>query len=164
MRVVSSTYLRLLIISPGNLAHTDHREAVECRFESHCPTACLPTSRFGSGCGEGKASTEKRPREKGCGWDCSFRICQKQSKLEHTQCAVCQVTSVMSDSLQLYGAHQTSLSMGFSRQEHWNGLPCPPPGDLYDPGIYLVSLMSPALAGGFFTTGPGLPLIPRVRS
>ena len=40
----------------------------------------------------------------------------------------------------------------FSRQEYWGGLPCPPPGDLPDPGIELMSLMSPALAGGFFTT------------
>ena len=45
-----------------------------------------------------------------------------------------------------------SLSIGFSRQEPWSGLPCPPPGDLPDPGIDPVSLMSPALAGVFFTT------------
>ena len=42
--------------------------------------------------------------------------------------------------------------MGFSRQEYWSGLPCPPPGDLPDPGIEPSSLASPALAGGFFTT------------
>ena len=47
---------------------------------------------------------------------------------------------------------QTPLSMGFSRQEYWSGLPCPPPGDLPDPGIEPASLMSPASAGGFFTT------------
>ena len=34
-------------------------------------------------------------------------------------------------------ARQGPLSMGFSRQEHWSGLPCPPPGDLADPGIYM---------------------------
>jgi len=38
--------------------------------------------------------------------------------------------------------------MRFSRQEYWSGLPCPPPGDLPDPGIKPASLMSPALAGG----------------
>ena len=38
----------------------------------------------------------------------------------------------------------------FSRQEYWRGLPFPSPGDLLDPGIEPVSLMSPALAGGFF--------------
>ena len=43
--------------------------------------------------------------------------------------------------------------MGFSRQEDWSGLPFPPPGDLSDPGIEPVSLMSPALAGGLFATG-----------
>ena len=47
-------------------------------------------------------------------------------------------------------AHQALLSMGFSKQEYWSGLLCPPPGDLPDPGIESVSLMSPALAGGFF--------------
>ena len=47
-------------------------------------------------------------------------------------------------------AHQAPLSMGFSRQEYWSGLPCPPPGDLPDPEIEPVSLAPPALAGGFF--------------
>ena len=41
---------------------------------------------------------------------------------------------------------------GISRQEHWNGLPFPLPGDLPDPGIKRSSLTSPALAGWFFTT------------
>ena len=39
-----------------------------------------------------------------------------------------------------------------SRQEYWNGLPCPPPGDLPAPGMEPESLTSPTLAGGFFTT------------
>ena len=47
-------------------------------------------------------------------------------------------------------AHQAPLSMGVSRQEYWNGLPCPPPGDLPNPEIESVSPKSPALAGGFF--------------
>ena len=42
-------------------------------------------------------------------------------------------------------AHQASLSMGFSRQEHYSGLPCPPPGDLFDPGIKPSTLAAPAL-------------------
>ena len=41
-------------------------------------------------------------------------------------------------------AHQVPLFMGFSRQEYQGGLPCPPPGDLPDPGIEPESLMSPA--------------------
>ena len=53
-----------------------------------------------------------------------------------------------------YGACQVPLSMGFSRQQFWGRLPCPPPGDLpdRDPVMELVPLKSPALAGGFFTT------------
>ena len=42
--------------------------------------------------------------------------------------------------------------MGCSRQEYWSGLPCPPPGDLRNPGSEPTSLMSPVLEGGFFTT------------
>ena len=49
-------------------------------------------------------------------------------------------------------AQQAPLSMGFSRQKYSSGLPCPPPVDLPDAGIEPVSLMSLALAGGFFTT------------
>ena len=49
-------------------------------------------------------------------------------------------------------AHQAPLCMGFFRQEYWRGFPCPSPGDLPSPGIELTSLMSPALAGRFFTT------------
>ena len=51
-------------------------------------------------------------------------------------------------------ALQAPLFMGFSRQECWSGLPCPPPGDLPDPGIELTSLRSPALQAG------SLPLVP----
>ena len=47
-------------------------------------------------------------------------------------------------------AHQAPLLMGFSRQEYWNGLPFPSPGDLPNPGIEHVSLKSPVLAGRFF--------------
>ena len=49
-------------------------------------------------------------------------------------------------------AFQAPLSMGLSRQEYWSGLPGPRPGDLPNPWMEPVFLMSPALAGGFFTT------------
>ena len=58
-------------------------------------------------------------------------------------------------SLWSYGLQSTMLlgPWGFSRQEYWSGLPCPPPpGDLPDPGMEPRSLTSPALASGFFTT------------
>ena len=47
-------------------------------------------------------------------------------------------------------ACKSPLSMGFSRQEYWSGVSCPPPGDLPSPGIEPVSLMSPILGGRFF--------------
>ena len=51
-------------------------------------------------------------------------------------------------------AYQAPLSMGFSRQEDWSGLPFPSPGILPPPGIEPASLTSPALANRFFTTEP----------
>ena len=65
---------------------------------------------------------------------------------------VCMLSCFSHDRLSVTSwivVRQAPLSMGFSRQECWSGLPCPPPGDLPDPGM---ELMSPALAGRFFTT------------
>ena len=61
----------------------------------------------------------------------------------------------MSDSAtQWTVAHQGALSMGFSRQEYWSGLPFPPPEDLPDPGTESSTPASHELAGGFFPTVP----------
>ena len=65
------------------------------------------------------------------------------------------ITSVVSDSLRPYElARQALLSLGFSGHESWGGLPCPPPGDLPDPGMGPASLMS--CTGRRFS----LPLVP----
>ena len=57
-------------------------------------------------------------------------------------------------------AHQAPLSVGFSRQEYWSGLPCSPPGDLPNPGTEPASLTSPALAGRFLPLAPpGKPVL-----
>ena len=62
---------------------------------------------------------------------------------------------VMSSSTTLWTvAHQAPLSLDFSRQEYWSGLPFTPPGYLPHPRIKLPSPGAPALAGGFFTTEP----------
>ena len=72
----------------------------------------------------------------------------------------CKVASVVSDSVQSHGQQPTRLLCPLdSRQEYWSGLPCPPPGDLPDLGIEPVSLMSPALAGGFTTSHLGSPFL-----
>ena len=75
-------------------------------------------------------------------------------------CSVTQSCPTLCDSTPWTVALQAPLYMGFSRQEYWSGLPFPTPGDLPDPGIKPMSLVSPALAGGFFTTVPlGKPLL-----
>ena len=66
---------------------------------------------------------------------------ERERERERECVCVCSVASVMSGSLQPHGvpppppAHPAPLSMGFSQQEYWSGLPCPSPGDLPNPGI-----------------------------
>ena len=61
----------------------------------------------------------------------------------------------MSDSLWPHGPHQALCPWGFSRQEYWSGLPCPPPGDLPYPGI---EPRSPELqADSLLSEPPGKP-------
>ena len=71
-------------------------------------------------------------------------------------CAVI-ITHMLLSCVQLFEtlwtvAHESPLSMGFSRQEYWSGLLFPSSGNLPDPGIKPTSFASPALAGGLFTT------------
>ena len=68
--------------------------------------------------------------------------------------AVCVLSRVLLFATLWTAACQAPLSVGFPRQEHWSGLPHPPPGDLPDPGIEPTSLVSLALVGRFFTTAP----------
>ena len=74
----------------------------------------------------------------------------------------CSVSLVVSYSLQPHVLQPARLlyPWAFSRQEPWSGLPCPPPGALPDPGIGLISLVSPALAvGSLPLVPPGKPLL-----
>ena len=67
-------------------------------------------------------------------------------------CVCCQFSCVQLFVMLWNMVLQAPLSMGFSRQEYWSGLSCPPPGDLPNPGAEPASLMFPALAGEFFDT------------
>ena len=69
---------------------------------------------------------------------------------------VCSVASIVSNALQPSWtvARQALLSMEFSRQEYWSGLPLPTPGELPNLGNEPAYLASPILAGGFFTAEP----------
>ena len=68
-----------------------------------------------------------------------------------TEVFVAQLCPTLFNSMD-HSPPQAPLSMGFSRQKHWSGLPSPFLGELPDPGIEPVSPASPALAGRFFTT------------
>ena len=91
-------------------------------------------------------------------WACVFSFVSVSYTL-HAQCVcVCVHARTLShfSHIRLFVTPWTvgqpaPLSMGFSRQEYWSRLPCPPPGDLPNLGIEPMSLMSPALAGRFFT-------------
>ena len=71
----------------------------------------------------------------------TFRLCV--CVLSHVQLFVTPWTVAL----------QTSLPMEFPRQEYWSGVLFPTPGGLPNPGIKPMSLASPEVAGGFFTTG-----------
>ena len=76
------------------------------------------------------------------------------SPLPPSVCA-CSVASVVTGTLRPQGLQPARLLCPWDtlgKREYWSGLSCLPPGDLPDPGIEPASLMSPALAGGFFTT------------
>ena len=85
-----------------------------------------------------------------------IRVSEKEQEVHHVNYSVPTYVSAKSLLLCLTlcdpvtVTHQAPLSMGFSRCKHWSRMPCPPPGDLSDPGIELTSLMSPALAAVFF--------------
>ena len=75
-------------------------------------------------------------------------------RLPHACLHAWEIASIMSNFATLWTvACQAPLSMGFSRYIYWRGLPCPPLGDLPDPGTEPLSLISLELAGGFFITG-----------
>ena len=89
----------------------------------------------------------------------SFKILQKNWRVSNNSKVILWDTTQSLSHTQFFVtpwtvACQVPLPMGFSKQGYWSGLPFPPPGDLPNPGIKLMSLVSPALAGRFFTTVP----------
>ena len=101
----------------------------------------------------------RTPPPHGSAYLCILSSCLCQVKPVVNIQRTCSVLSHFS-CIQLFAtlwivAHQAPLSMGFSRQEYWTGLPCPSPGGLPNPGI------GSSLAGGFFAPEPpGKPLRP----
>jgi len=78
-------------------------------------------------------------------------ILQQKAQHGNLQC-VCALSHVQLFATLWTVARQAPLSMGFSRQDYWSGLPFPSPGDLPYPGLEPTSLASPVLVGRFFTT------------
>ena len=74
------------------------------------------------------------------------------SKSNRSACILSRFSHVQLSLTPWTVACQVTLSMGFSRKEYWSGLPSPLPGDLPNPGIEPMYLMSPTLTGEFFTT------------
>ena len=83
---------------------------------------------------------------------------QKKEVLKNLSwCPVCQLCLALCNPMD--SRPQAPLSMGFSRQEYWSGLPFPTPGDFPKPQIRPMSLACPTLAGRVFTTvTPGKPV------
>ena len=125
-----------------------------CPQKTHLPPQQIPCSQWGWVMGEPQTRAVRTQRDGWTLWD----SCAKKSFCGVGVCA-CVYTRVCAQSLshvQLFVtpwtvARQALLSMGFSRQQYWSGLPRPSPGDLPHPVVRPASL---ALAGGFFTTEP----------
>ena len=116
------------------------RDSMFAKLPQSCPILCDPTDCSPPGssvCGFSQARILE--------W-----VAISFSKVLHA-CMLSHVSHAQLFATPWTEALQAPLSMGFSRQEYWSGLPCPPPGDLPDPGIEPTSLMSPALAGGFIS-------------
>ena len=97
-------------------------------------------------------------------------VCQRGERIkEHLRCVVLSHFSHAQLFMTLWTiALQVPLTMGFSRQEYWSGLPCPPPGDLPDSEIEPSSRICPALGGRCFTTSAAwetqrAPTLPRLK-
>ena len=93
-----------------------------------------------------------------CSHHASVFLCHQRQLPPPRACKLSQSLS----RVRLSAARQAPVSMAFSRQEHWSGLPCPPPGDLPDLVVEPASPVSPALAGGFFNSEPPGKLPPHV--
>ena len=121
------------------------------RLHFHFSLSCI-----GEGNGNPlQCSCLENPRDGGACWAAVYGVAESRTRLKRLS-SLAWVLSHFSF-VQLFAtlwtvAHQAPLSMGFSRQEYWNRLSFPSPGDLTNPGIKPESLRSPALASGFFTT------------
>ena len=123
---------------------------------SHCRTLCLPSQQLFLHWQWGEMSPGR--------WNDSSQ--ESVSRRETLRCSPETITILLISyacvlscfsCVQLFVtswtiAHQAPLSVGFSRQEYWGGLSCPPPGNLPDLGIKPESFTCPALAGGLLTT------------
>ena len=99
----------------------------------------------------GKLQEMERDRE---AWRAAVHgVAKSPTLLDNWTATTTRTGSVISNLVTTWAvAHQAPLSMGFPRQEYWSGLPFPSPWDLPDPRTELATLMSPALASGFFAT------------
>ena len=126
------------VLSTEHLVLFPPQDSMRSKLPQSCPILCDPMD-----CSPPDSSICGISQARILAWVAiSFSKGLHACMLSHFSCVQFFVTPWTS-------ARQAPLSMGFSRQEYWSGLPCPPPGDLPNPGIKLESLMSPALAGGF---------------
>ena len=142
--------------------HTPVQYSPKINFVPNSPLhmmSCLPVSPLGRHFYPQFAGAETRkwsdPVSKSQSKDSSTYSSSSKSCFPHQPRLLCMHAKSPQSCLTLWDAMDHSLpgsSVGFFRREYWSGLPCPPPGDLPDLGIKLASLMSPPLAGEFFTT------------
>ena len=149
-----------VILKGGRVGISDWRSIINSKRKIQKKKLFCKDSNENNGTKGTKSTTE---RQKAWKFIQSYYVRHEYhgSMLRHhtvTICSFCWCSCMFSHvqlTVTLWGiAHQTPLSMEFSRQEYWSGLPFPAPEGLPDPGVETVSPASPALAGGLFTTKP----------
>ena len=85
-----------------------------------------------------------------CKWSCQYPVSHRLPEFAQV-CSVLSCSIVSNSATPWTVAHQAPLSIGFSRQEYWSRLPCPPPGDLPNPGV---KPRSPALQADCLPSEP----------
>ena len=149
----SSALLKLLFAGPGRLAETSSPDfasrwdAIQLKLGIALPTCFLFLSIWAWQ--PQKERGDELIRKKGkLSWVFRVHLCL----LNPWMCNAKSLQSCPTPCDPPNCSLQALLSMVFSKQEYWSELPCPPLGDLPYPGIELLSITSPALAGEFFTT------------
>ena len=144
---VATGRLSVVMASRSSLVAESAPASVAVAHRLNCPAAC--GIFLDQGLNRCPLHCPTGPPQKTAGWVLIIQFLCWFYRANVCACMWLQLCLTLCDPMD-YSPPGSSV-MGFSRQQYWSGLPCPPPGDLPDPGIKSVSLNVTCIGGGFFT-------------